>query len=117
VRSDTRAVIQQELPGVPIAQRESPTHRGHFSLEVEGVDLPEVEGVAPAGFIGDQALLRYLTGDPATPYDEGTAVVVTPNDIQVDTVTLYYSLSTDDEGTELPAKSVPAIAVKSSTRM
>lgn len=109
-----RAVIQQELPGVPIAQRDDPAHLGHFSLDVEDVDLPDVESVASAGFIGDPALLRYLTGDPATPYDEGTAVVVTPNDLKVDTVTLFYSMPTDDDAEkELPSKSIPAIAVKS----
>jgi hypothetical protein len=109
-----RTVVQQELPGVPIAQRDEPTYLGHFSLEVEDVDRRDVESVAPAGFIGDQALLRYLTGDPATPYDEGTAVVVTPNDLKVDTVTLSYSMPTDDDAEkEPPSKSIPAIAVKS----
>ncbi|WP_219468025.1 hypothetical protein [Nonomuraea rhizosphaerae] len=109
----TRAAIQRELPGVPIAERYSTTHKGHFSLDVEEVDLPDVESVAPPGFIGDQAALRYLTGNPATPFDEGTAVVITPQDIQADTVTLSYSLSFDDDMKDLSAKSIPAIAVRS----
>lgn len=113
VRSDdpavSRAAVQQELPGVPIAQRDAPNHRGHFSMEVK--DLPDTESIDPEGFIGDRALLRYLTGDPDTPYDEGKAVVVTPNDIQVDTVTIFYA--DDDQAKELSSKSIPAIAVES----
>ncbi|MEO3805559.1 hypothetical protein [Nonomuraea sp. B1E8] len=106
-----RAVIQQELPGVPIVQMDILHHRGYFSLDVKDVDLPEVESVGLPGSIGDQALLRYLTGNPATPYDEGTVVVVTPDDIQVDTVTLSYSLPTEKEDRH---KAFPAVAVRSS---
>ncbi|MEO3794860.1 hypothetical protein ABGB14_32005 [Nonomuraea sp. B10E15] len=111
--SIARAVIQQELPGAPVAQKDVLDHQGYFSLDVKDVDLPDVESVHPAGSIGDQAFLRYLTGNPATPYDDGTAVVVTPDDIQVDTVTLSYSLSTDKELKDLRVKSIPAIAVRS----
>ncbi|MEO3890573.1 hypothetical protein [Nonomuraea sp. B5E05] len=107
----SRAVIQQELPGVPIVQKDVLFRREYFSLDVKDVDLPDVESVDPPGSIGDQALLRYLTGNPATPYDEGTVVVVTPDDIQVDTVTLSYSLPTENKDRH---KAFPAVAVRSS---
>ncbi|MEV4891379.1 hypothetical protein AB0K48_18555 [Nonomuraea sp. NPDC055795] len=112
----TRAALQREVPADSVVQRDHTTHQGHFSLDVEGVDLPDLESVFPAGFIGDQALLRYLTGNAATPYDEGTAVVVTPHDLDVDTVTVRYSLPTDDDDAATRTKSLPATVVKSPDR-
>ncbi|TDE52834.1 hypothetical protein E1295_17455 [Nonomuraea mesophila] len=103
--TDVRATIQRELPGVPVAQRDLPSRRGDLRLRAEGV-----RDVASSGFIGDQALLRYLTGNPATPYDEGTAVVVTPHDVQVDAVTLTYALSSGEPS----EKTIPAVVVSSS---
>ncbi|MFD9948742.1 hypothetical protein ACFWYW_37540 [Nonomuraea sp. NPDC059023] len=111
-----RAALQREVPADSVVRRDKLTHWTDFSLDVEGVDLPDVEGVVPAGFFGDQALLRYLTGNLATPFDEGTAVVVTSHDIKVDTLTVHYSLPTDDLAAGDRTKSVPAIAVKSPDR-
>ncbi|MEV0351610.1 hypothetical protein AB0H88_38060 [Nonomuraea sp. NPDC050680] len=105
------AAIQRELPGVPIVQNNRQREDRHFSLEIENGNLPDPESVARAGFIGDRALLRYLTGDPATPYDEGTAVVVTADGVEADTVTIYYDRSEDDD--ELLSKVIPAIAARS----
>ncbi|MBB5079266.1 hypothetical protein [Nonomuraea endophytica] len=112
----TRAALQREVPADSVVQRDQTTQDRHFGVDVEGVDLPDVEGVIPPGFIGDKALLRYLTGNAATPYDEGTAVVVTPHDLDVDTVTIRYSLRTDDDGAAARTKSLPATVVKSPDR-
>ncbi|MEU7739227.1 hypothetical protein [Nonomuraea sp. NPDC049158] len=90
-----RAAIQRELPGVPIAQSESPREYRHFAANAENVDLPE-ESVYPNGVIGDEALLRYLTGDQSTPYDEGKAVVVTTADVKVDSVEIDYNVTGSD---------------------
>lgn len=105
-----RAAIQQELPGVPIAQSDLRREHGHFSLDIENVELPDLESVYPAEVIGDQALLRYLTGDPSTPYDEGAAVVITADDIDVDTVTIHYAFPED--GDSLSTKAIPAITAR-----
>ncbi|MEZ0073486.1 hypothetical protein [Planotetraspora sp. GP83] len=107
-----RTAVQQELPGVPIAQIDRQRENGHFSLDVGNVELPDLEMVAPAGLIGDQALLRYLTGDPSTPYDENTAVVVTSDDVEADKVTIYYDFDSTRNDESLLTKSVPAIVAK-----
>ncbi|MFC4063022.1 hypothetical protein ACFOWE_32485 [Planomonospora corallina] len=41
-------------------------------------------------YIGDRTLLRYLTGDPSAPYDEGTAVVVTTEGGETGSVEIRY---------------------------
>jgi hypothetical protein len=65
-----RAALERELPAVPIAQSERPSSASwHFSAEAENVDIPE-EVVYWDQAIGDEKLLRYLTGDRSTPYDE-----------------------------------------------
>ncbi|MEV7005351.1 hypothetical protein [Streptosporangium sp. NPDC051022] len=105
-----RAAVQRELPGVPIAQIDRQLGEGHFRVDIENVDLPDLESVAPPGLIGDQGVLRYLTGDPAMPYDENTAVVVTVADVEVDRVTIDYDLSGIDG--PLSTKTIPAIVVR-----
>ncbi|MFF4416602.1 hypothetical protein ACFYY8_29105 [Streptosporangium sp. NPDC001559] len=103
-----RAAVQRELPGVPMV-RSFRAGAWHFIPDVEKVDLPDLEAVSPAGVIGEGELLRYLTGDPATPYDGNTAVVVTSDDVRADTVTISYGpLETD----ALSSRSVPAIVVR-----
>uniref|UniRef100_UPI003F4917C5 FtsX-like permease family protein n=1 Tax=Nonomuraea bangladeshensis TaxID=404385 RepID=UPI003F4917C5 len=104
-----RATIARELPGVPIAQRETVAD----SSRLFGVEAADVEASEKAFYgeaIGDENLLRYLTGDRSTPYDEGTAVVVTSADVKVDSVTLTYEIDKDDENT----KTIPAIVAKPS---
>ncbi len=107
-----RAAIQRELPGTPIAQSDRQRERGHFGLDIENVRLPDLESVAPAGVIGDQALLRYLTGDLSTPYDEDRAVVVTTKDVEVAKVTIHYDHDHSGNDESLLTKTIPAVAVK-----
>ncbi|MEU9891777.1 hypothetical protein [Sphaerisporangium sp. NPDC051011] len=105
------AAVQRELPGVPIVQSDR-QRNGHLSLEVENADLPDLENVSPAGLIGDRALLCYLTGDPSTPYAENTVVVVTAQDVDIDTVTVIYDSESSPKGGSLLEKSVPATVAK-----
>ncbi|MFC5824147.1 hypothetical protein [Nonomuraea insulae] len=92
-----RAAIERELPGVPIAQSERPSRESwRFSARAENVELPE-EALYWDQAIGDEKLLRYLTGDQSTPYDEGTAVVITSADVKVDSVELFYEINENDE--------------------
>ncbi|GAA4180449.1 hypothetical protein GCM10022252_03320 [Streptosporangium oxazolinicum] len=108
-----RAAIQHEVPGVPITQSErQPEGEGYFGLDVDNVRLPDLESVAPAGLIGDHALLRYLTGDLTTPYDEGRAVVVTAKEGDVSTVTIHYDHDYSRNDESLLTKTIPAVAVK-----
>ncbi|MFG1948658.1 hypothetical protein [Nonomuraea sp. NPDC048826] len=87
-----RATMERELPGVPIAQREILADSSwYFEATAESVELPE-EAVYWDQAIGDEKLLRYLTGDQSTPYDEGTAVVITSADVAVDSVTIHYEI-------------------------
>jgi hypothetical protein len=74
------------------------------------VDLPDLDGAASDDLIGDQALLRYLTGDLSTPYGKDTAVVVAGDDVEVAKVTIYYNLS--DSNGPLSQKNVPAVAAR-----
>lgn len=108
-----RAAIQRELPGAPITQREIPSYPPreprYFGARTEKVDLPE-ETVYPNEVIGDEALLRYLTGDQSTPYDEGKAVVVTTADVKVDSVAINYDV-TGNNGA-LTSKTIPAIGAR-----
>lgn len=94
-----RTAIERELPGVPIAQSERPSAESwHFRARAENVEIPE-EAVYWDQAIGDEKLLRYLTGDQSTPYDEGTAVVITLADVKVDSVELSYEIHENDETT------------------
>ncbi|MFG1683992.1 hypothetical protein ACGFNP_27745 [Nonomuraea sp. NPDC049269] len=98
-----RAAIQYELPGVPIAEKSA--DRGPGFLNV-GTDY----GTWPDPYIGDQALLRYLTGDPSTPYDKGTAVVVSTDNEETDSAEIRYSSSATD-GSPV-TKAIPKITIR-----
>lgn len=92
-----RAAIERELPQVPIAQSERiSSESGHFRASAENVEIPE-EAVYWDQAIGDEKLLRYLTGDQSTPYDESTAVVITSANVKVNSVELSYGINEDDE--------------------
>ncbi|TYB55020.1 BCD family MFS transporter [Nonomuraea sp. PA05] len=105
-----RAAIERELPGVPIVQNETvPDSSRFFNAAAENIEMPE-EAVYGHHVIGDEKLLRYLTGDQSTPYDESTAVVVTSAGVQVDSVNLFYELHKDDETTQ--TKTVRAAVAK-----
>ncbi|MFC7034976.1 hypothetical protein ACFQKO_28245 [Nonomuraea rubra] len=88
--------MERELPGVPIAQHEAVVDTWFFDARAENVEIPE-EVVYWNQVIGDEKLLRYLTGDQSTPYDESTVVVITSAGVKVDAVDLVYELDKDDE--------------------
>jgi hypothetical protein len=104
-----RTAIQHELPGVPLVRRDIPSYSGgeyrYFDADTDDVDLP-YDTVYEGAVIGDETLLRYLTGDRSTPYDEGTAVVVTTADVKVDSVTISYDVTGKDN--PLTSKTIPA---------
>ncbi|GAA2846648.1 hypothetical protein [Nonomuraea rubra] len=107
-----RAMMERELPGVPIAQREAvPDGSWFFRATAEGVETPE-EAVYWDQAIGDEKLLRYLTGDQSTPYDENTAVVITSAGVKTDSVALGYERNATDEATR--TKTVRAIVARTS---
>ncbi|MFI7697288.1 hypothetical protein ACIBQ6_50060 [Nonomuraea sp. NPDC049655] len=95
------AAVRQELPGTDVAQGLTPVHP--FDLTVSRADSATSSSRA---YIGDQALLRYLTGDPSFPYDEGRAVAVTSEPVRHDTVTIEYSAPEDPPG-DSPGRSRP----------
>ncbi|MGP4101764.1 hypothetical protein [Nonomuraea sp. KM90] len=95
-----RAAIERELPGVPIAQSERPSRESwHFHANAENIEISE-EAVYWDQAIGDEKLLRYLTGDQSTPYDEDTAVVITSADVKADSVELSYEIDENDDTTK-----------------
>ncbi|MET7338997.1 hypothetical protein [Nonomuraea sp. NPDC005650] len=108
-----RAAIQRELPGAPVIQRETWKDDSldfrHFDVRLKDVYLTE-ESMYPAEAIGDERLLRYLTGDPTTPYDEGTAVVITAADVKADSVDVDYDLT--GKGEPETVKTIPATVVR-----
>jgi CheY-like chemotaxis protein len=72
-----RAAIAQELPGVPVAEKDWGLLNVHVSEKDQVYSFP---------FIGDEALLRYLTGDFTTPYDSGKAILIMSDAPDVDHV-------------------------------
>jgi hypothetical protein len=85
-----RAAVQRVLPGAPVIERVHPTDR-YRSFGVSVPDAYRSYDDDQAAYIGDQALLRYLTGDPATPYDEGRVVVVSADSgIKVGAAEIWY---------------------------
>ncbi|MEU7001454.1 hypothetical protein [Nonomuraea sp. NPDC046570] len=99
-----RAAVQHELPGVPITEAGSDTGPGHLA-----VSSPDIIWTEP--YIGDQALLRYLTGKPSTPYDKGTAVLVSTDEEEVASVRIEYtSAGTDDSPS---GENIPVITIRS----
>lgn len=102
-----RAAIERELPGVPIAQSEHPSIESrHFRARAENVEIPE-ETVYWDQAIGDEKLLRYLTGDQSAPYDEGTAVVITSAGVKVDSVEI-----SDDNDETTTTRTVRAVSAR-----
>ncbi|MEV1246172.1 hypothetical protein [Nonomuraea sp. NPDC049750] len=105
-----RAVIERDLPGVPIAQIERPSAESRFfAVRAENVEITE-EAVYGNQAIGDEKLLRYLTGDQSTPYDEGTVVVITSAEVKVDSVELSYEINENDKTTT--TRTVPAVGAR-----
>ncbi|WP_433508724.1 hypothetical protein ACQP2T_32550 [Nonomuraea sp. CA-143628] len=105
-----RAVIERDLPGVPIAQSERLSAESRFfEVRAENVEIPE-EVVYGDQAIGDEKLLRYLTGDQSTPYDEGTAVVITSAEVKVDSVELSFEINENDRTTTV--RTVPAVSAR-----
>ncbi|MFC7039196.1 hypothetical protein [Nonomuraea rubra] len=96
--AEAEAAVRGELPGVPIVRGHLVGSTGYFDVLGEG-----------ATYIGDQALLRYLTGNPAMSYDAGTAVVVAVEAEQDHSVRIDYHLTSPDAGT---IKNIPAITVE-----
>ncbi|MEU1393501.1 MULTISPECIES: hypothetical protein [unclassified Nonomuraea] len=96
------AAVQQELPGTDVAQGVAPVDP--FSLTVWSAD----SATSFSTYIGGQALLRYLTGDPSFPYDEGRAVAVTSEQGRHDTVTIEYRAPQDPPGEPRISRTVPA---------
>ena len=96
-----RADLRQEIPSAPIVQSED-TVKGYLSYDYDGSSRMDAH-------IGDQALLSYLTGDPATPYDEGTVVLITGKDA-VTSLEIDYAL--DNPPGENLSRTVPAITVR-----
>jgi hypothetical protein len=102
-----RAAIERELPGVPIAESERLSiDSPFFRASTENVEIAE-EGVYWDQAIGDENLLRYLTGNQSTPYDEEAAVVITSADVKVNSVELSYEINKNDATTK--TKTVQAV--------
>ncbi|MFJ2029730.1 hypothetical protein [Streptosporangium sp. NPDC087985] len=99
-----RAALQHELSGAPIAQNNRQRESGFLNVET-----PD-SYTGMEAHIGDQALLRYLTGDPSTPYDEGTAVVVTADGEEADSARIRYTFSGTDHSPS--TKTIPATTVR-----
>ncbi|MET8160778.1 hypothetical protein ABZT47_30850 [Sphaerisporangium sp. NPDC005289] len=118
--ANVRTAVQQELPGVPITQVDRPLERGDLrgdSGTVEPiVDVAQGRTGHPDTFIGDldtligdQALLRYLTGDPSTPYDANSAVLVTAHEVAVDRLSVRFTSFGTDTSKDM---TIPAIVVR-----
>jgi hypothetical protein len=97
-----RAALRQEIPSAPIVQSEDAVtgQLTYSPMNVPGMDL----------HIGDQALLGYLTSDPFTPHDEGTAVLVTSEAVGVTQVEISYHPGTRAD--EPLTRTIPAITVE-----
>lgn len=95
-----RAAVQHELPGVPITENDSATAPGYLTV----ADWAEP-------YIGDQALLRYLTGNLSTPYDKGTAVLVSTDEEEATSVRIEYTSSGTDDSPS--SETIPVITIRS----
>lgn len=106
-----RALIQRELPDAPITQNNDPRGLELHHVEVhsayhEGNWFP-VDGPL---FIGDETLLRYLTGAPATPYDDQTVVLITDDHAKPFSATIDYGRPEDEASGDV--KSVSATTAR-----
>lgn len=95
-----RSIIDQELPGVPLLTAGIRT----LSPSFNAFDGTELVGET---YVGGQALLRHLTGNPDIPYDPATAVLVSADIEQQGYIPIHYTLSGIDSVTYLPVISVP----------
>ncbi|MBG0816231.1 hypothetical protein [Planomonospora sp. ID82291] len=115
-----RAAVQRELPGVAVVQNNRPSGSGSVIVETSRSsehsslyeEYPDVCANASthhctAIYIGDRALLRYLTADPSPRYGEGTAVVIAADGDEADSAEIRYSSA---DGPSL-SRTVPAITV------
>ncbi len=99
-----REAVVQEFSGAPVVQNNSRRERGYFTVETADHSfLQEIH-------IGDQALLHYLTGDPSTPYDQKTVVVLAAGGETQDSMVIRYERSLSDPSTSV--KTVPAVTVR-----
>ncbi|MEV4804803.1 hypothetical protein AB0K18_32795 [Nonomuraea sp. NPDC049421] len=64
--TSVRAAIEQELPGLPLL----PADTDDLFLSVSELEF------SPDAYVGDEALLHHLTGNPAITYDATAAVLV-----------------------------------------
>lgn len=98
-----RAAVQHELPGVPIAENNLAHGPGRLSVTSNRSSTWDA-------YIGDQALLRYLTGNPSMPYDEGKAVLVSADGEEITSADLEYTSSATDDSPSI--KTIPVMTVK-----
>ncbi|WP_143078883.1 hypothetical protein [Nonomuraea pusilla] len=99
--ASVRAAVEQRLPGVPVVERGLPRERVSVELDSSSVSAP---------FVGDQALLRYLTGAPPARYDEGVVVVVTADGENSGSVRIRRDSS--DPGGSPSYATFPAVTVR-----
>ncbi|WP_155337228.1 hypothetical protein [Acrocarpospora corrugata] len=101
-----QAAVQRELPTVSIVLSHDETDFGYF--------VPDVaSGLLTPVHVGDQALLRYLTGDPSAPFREDTAVVVTGENLAISSLTIVHNLSGEPGDYDAyPRQSVPAVTAR-----
>jgi hypothetical protein len=97
-----RAALRQEIPSAPIVQSEDAV-TGDLTYSHENLPWMDLH-------IGDKALLSYLTGEPSTPYDEGTAVLATSEAVGVTQVEIIYHPGTPAD--ELLTRTIPAITIE-----
>ncbi|MEV4562623.1 hypothetical protein AB0K12_02500 [Nonomuraea sp. NPDC049419] len=95
--SSVRAVIEQELPGVPLLPADTDDL---FSSVIE-LDF------APDTYVGDETLLHHLTGNPATPYDPATAVLVSSEVKGETSALIQYDLPSPGTTMDLRVIAVP----------
>lgn len=102
-----REAIQRELPGAPVAQIERVSDEFRY-LHVHAKEYDQPDGVVYwRHVIGDEKVLRYLTGDQATPYDENTVVVVTNAGVKIESAEIDYAEDKRDDDPST-VRTVPA---------
>ncbi|MGW3349322.1 hypothetical protein ACWDA3_39015 [Nonomuraea rubra] len=99
-----RAAVERELPGVPLAQGQATRSAGSLDVRTDDSSLWSYP------YIGDRALLRYLTGNPSMSYDPGTLVTVTTEAPVRGTAQIETNLL--QPGLKKATKTLPAINVQ-----
>ncbi|GAA3130510.1 hypothetical protein [Nonomuraea salmonea] len=95
--SSVRAAIEQELPGVPLLPADTD------DLFSSVIDLE----FGPDTYVGDETLLHHLTGNPATPYDPATAVLVSSEVKGEISALIQYDLPSPGTAMDLRVIAVP----------